>query len=60
MEEKYWNRFIETGKITDYLFYRGMQLCDCVQKEQNRKGEKANESDYGDGYGARADVDWRV
>ena len=27
MEEQYWNRFAETGKITDYLNYRGIMIC---------------------------------
>lgn len=52
MEEMYWDRFRKTGKITDYLYYRGMQICACAEKEQNRKGEKEYESDYGDRHGA--------
>ena len=55
MEEMYWDRFRKTGKITDYLYYRGMQICACAEKEQNRKGEK----EY-DRHGACSDVDRRI
>lgn len=27
MEEIYWNRFFETGKVADYLYYKGMEIC---------------------------------
>lgn len=27
MEEEYWKRFFETGKIKDYLYYKGMGIC---------------------------------
>lgn len=27
MEEQYWKRFLETGKIKDYLYYKGMTIC---------------------------------
>ena len=27
MEEEYWRRFLKTGKIRDYLCYRGMAIC---------------------------------
>ena len=60
MEEMYWDRFRKTWKITDYLYYRGMQICACAEKEQNRKGEKEYESDYGDRHGACSDVDRRI
>lgn len=25
MEEKYWKQFMKTGRIVDYLYYRGMK-----------------------------------
>ncbi len=27
MDEEYWRRFLETGKIIDYLNYKGMAIC---------------------------------
>lgn len=27
MEEKYWKRFMTSGRIEDYLYYRGMEIC---------------------------------
>ena len=26
MEEKYWKQFMKTGRIVDYLYYRGMKI----------------------------------
>ena len=42
MEEKYWKQFMKTGRIVDYLYYRGME----------RSQKKTYESDYRDGHGA--------
>lgn len=50
MEEQYWNRFAETGKITDYLNYRGIMLC--IQVMSRYEGEAGGESDYIDWDGA--------
>lgn len=44
MEEKYWKQFMETGKITDYLYYRGMEICSRVI--DSYEGEKVHEPDY--------------
>lgn len=49
MEEQYWKRFYETGKIEDYLFYRGLTICGQIMKRH--KGDKRSESDYCDGNG---------
>ncbi|MCI9226903.1 MAG: hypothetical protein HFG86_02595 [Dorea sp.] len=27
MEEEYWQRFLASGKIIDYLYYKGMGIC---------------------------------
>ena len=27
MEEKYWKRFMTSGRIEDYLYSRGMKVC---------------------------------
>lgn len=44
MEEIYWNRFAETGKITDYLTYRGIMICNQVIGRY--EGDRSSESDY--------------
>ena len=39
MEEIYWNRFLETGKIEDYLYYKGIEICaEIMEKRSNRDG----------------------
>lgn len=49
MEEKYWKQFMKTGRIVDYLYYRGMKICYRVME---RSQKKTYESDYRDGHGA--------
>lgn len=49
MEEQYWNRFAETGKIADYLNYRGIMICKQIM--DNHEGDKGVESDYNDRHG---------
>ena len=49
MEEKYWKQFMKTGRIVDYLCYRGMQICYRVME---RSQKKTYESDYRDGHSA--------
>lgn len=50
MEEIYWNRFLETGKIEDYLYYKGMEICKNVLNKH--ESEANGESDHGDRHGA--------
>ncbi len=51
MEEKYWEQFLKTGKIMDYLYYRGLQICSHVL--DSYEGDRKHESDYSDRHGAR-------
>ncbi len=55
MEEIYWNRFFETGKVADYLYYKGMEICKNVmdghESMNGHEREDTCESDYGDGHG---------
>lgn len=56
MEEEYWRRFLKTGKIRDYLCYRGMAICgqimnSYISKESYESGG-LSESDYSDRHGA--------
>lgn len=50
MEERYWKQFFETGKITDYLYYKGMQIISRVM--DSYEGDIKHEPDYGDRHGA--------
>ena len=43
MEEEYWRKFLKTGKIRDYLYYRGMMICKQVM-DRVESGE-GSESD---------------
>lgn len=54
MEEEYWQRFLKTGKILDYLYYKGLAICRQVM--ESYESEAAGESDYGDRYGACGDA----
>ena len=49
MEEKYWDRFIMTGKITDYLYYKGIEICKQVMERY--EGDLRDEPDHSDGHG---------
>lgn len=58
MEEQFWNRFTETGKIEDYLTYRGIAIC--KQAMRRHEGDTSGESDYSDRNGDRVSADWRI
>lgn len=49
MEEMYWQQFLETGKVEDYLTYKGMEICRQVMKKH--EGEPSDEPDNSDGHG---------
>lgn len=48
MEQEYWNRFTQTGRVEDYLYYKGMAICRQVMKRREQEGDIRNESDYSD------------
>ena len=50
MEERYWKQFFKTGKITDYLYYKGMEIISRVM--DSYEGDVRHESDYSDRHGA--------
>lgn len=65
MEETYWNRFVETGSVEDYLTYRGMKICADVmgryeRSEASGTGEMSIESNNCDGHGDLISTDWRI
>lgn len=49
MEEMYWKQFLETGKVEDYLIYKGMEICRQVMKKH--EGEPSDEPDNSDSHG---------
>ena len=56
MEEKYWNKFMASGNVQDYLNYRGISICAEVMRKYGQgpnsgTGEILSESDNGNGYG---------
>ncbi|MCF2682311.1 hypothetical protein [Faecalicatena contorta] len=68
--EEYWDRFAKTGRIMDYLNYKGIAVCmrwDSLEKEDSDQdsdaadcdeGEAIGESDYTDRHGACGGTSW--
>ena len=59
MEDRYWKSFTETGSVTDYLYYRGMDICRQVIERREaddagRTGGIDSESSYRDRDGAES------
>ncbi|BDF03651.1 hypothetical protein [[Clostridium] hylemonae] len=65
MEDRYWDKFTRTGMVTDYLYYKGMDICRHVMDRceadtaptdgtcgVRQTGGRISESDYGDRHGA--------
>lgn len=51
MKNAYWDHFVETGKVEDYLCYRGMEICQQTmelhkdrEKSLGWAGEQTSES----------------
>lgn len=63
MKEDYWARFEMTGKVEDYLTYKGMarheDVTDRYQRE-NRKDEESESDDYRDRNDSVSDSCWRI
>lgn len=65
MEEKYWNIFMASGSVSDYLNYRGMAICEKVMKRYGKDadagtGDVLSEPDNGNGDGAIGRSDWGI
>ena len=43
--EEYWDRFVTTGKIEDYLYYKGMRICE-ETLNSFKEGDTIGKSDY--------------
>lgn len=70
MEEEYWNRFKNSGQVSDYLYYKGLGICRQVMERceagecrgnslmnVTKTGGKIGESDYGYRNGAASSTD---
>lgn len=58
MKEKYWERFIKTGRIEDYLSYKGMEICqNIMEKYEEKRSEPGNNSNRD---GAFIIANWRI
>ena len=65
MEETYWNKFAASGRVTDYLQYRGIAVCADVMRRHETKEAAETEETYiesgnFDGNGTLIDTDWRI
>lgn len=64
MEETYWNNFVETGRVSDYLNYKGIRSYDAAVK--NHEGTKKKQvlecesGSNGDRYDSVVRSDWRI
>lgn len=63
MEETYWNRFMASGKVSDYLEYKGLQICNSVMDRYRSDTDagtevRRSESDNGYGNGVVGRSDW--
>lgn len=67
MQEEYWDSFKNSGKITDYLYYKGMGICERVMNKYSgdtcnaaKIEEKASESNNSNGNGNSDGSSWRI
>ena len=54
MEETYWNKFMASGKVGDYLEYKGIRICNSVIERYDRlpdAGTEVRRSESDNGYG---------
>ena len=59
MKKDYWERFVKTGKVDDYLTYRGMARCEAAMN-RHRKDEESEPDDYRDRNDSVSASDWRI
>ena len=37
MKERFWKTFVQTGKVEDYLNYKGMEICRNVMEKYEKE-----------------------
>ncbi len=60
MKEKYWQQFVSTGKIEDYLGYKNINYTTQSQGKTEDTGANCSESDSTDGNGFVSNAHRRV
>ncbi len=40
MEEEYWEKFMASGRVMDYLYYKGLKVCGRVMRQYDRTAEE--------------------
>ena len=68
MKEEYWEQFMTTGRIADYLSYKaesgnskdGLGTDCCLEEQKEQAGVRSGESDCFDRDGAFNGTGWRV
>lgn len=54
--EEYWDRFVTRGKIEDYLYYKGMRICEETMNRY-KEGDTIGKSDYTDWHDTDSSTD---
>lgn len=64
MEKTYWNNFVKSGRVSDYLDYRGIRSYDEVMKNHEETGKKqvleCESGSDSDRYDSVVRSDWRI
>lgn len=58
MEERYWKQFMTTGKVDDYLSYRGFSICTQVM-EKYKESMACESGAESKGQGSESDNSYR-
>lgn len=59
MEKQYWEQFLKTGGVCDYLGYK-MEVYGHGGGQRDEGGNRENEPNHSDGNGAVYSTDWRI
>ena len=54
--EEYWDRFVASGKIEDYLYYKGVSICE-EKIKRYKAGDTISNSDYTDWHDTDSSTD---
>lgn len=50
MEQQYWERFLSSGKVEDYLEYKGMEICERTISKYDGGARGESDQDVGRAY----------
>lgn len=58
MKQIYWEQFAKSGRVEDYLFYKGIESCqNIMEKYEDKESESANNSNRDGDFGV---TDWGI